>query len=204
MKLDRALGLKRERLFTTSNLVKISVLGVLSFLIMYIEFPLMFFPDFLQIDLSDLPAVIGGFALGPVAGLVIELIKNILHFMFKSQTGGVGEVANFLVGGAFVFVSSGIYFASKTKKMAVVGCIAGTLAMGIAGGLANYFILLPFYTKFMPIEAIIQMGAKFNSAIVDFNTFIYYSIIPFNIIKGGLVSILTLSIYKKISPVIKG
>lgn len=202
--MDRAVKLNPGRLFTTSNLVKISMLGVMSFLIMFIEFPVMFFPEFLKIDISDLPAVIGGFALGPVAGLMIELVKNLLHFAIKSQTGGIGEFANFLVGGAFVFVSSGIYYSSKSKRMAVIGCIAGTMVMGIVGGLANYFILLPFYSTFMPIEAVVAMGAQFNSAITDLKTFVYYSIVPFNIIKGVLLSAATLVMYKRVSHILKG
>jgi riboflavin transporter FmnP len=202
--MDRAAKLNTGRLFTTSNLVKISMLGVMSFLIMFIEFPVMFFPEFLKLDISDLPAVIGGFALGPVAGVMIELVKNLLHFAIKSQTGGIGEFANFLVGGAFVFVSSGIYYASKSRRMAVIGCIAGTVAMGIVGGLANYFILLPFYSSFMPIETIVEMGSQFNSAITDLKTFVYYSIVPFNIIKGMVLSAATLMIYKRVSHILKG
>lgn len=194
----------RKSVFSTSSLVKISILSVLAYLIMFIEFPLLFFPEFLKLDLSDIPAIIGGFALGPVAGVFIELIKNLIHFVTKTQTGGVGEFANFLVGGGFVFVSSGIYFLNKSRKNAIIGCIAGTIAMAIVGGLANYYILIPFYTKFMPIDVIVKMGSAVNKGIVDLKTLIIYSIVPFNIIKGIIVSVITATIYKKVAVLLKG
>ncbi len=193
----------KKNLFTTSSLVKISILSVLSYLIMFVEFPLLFFPEFLKMDLSDIPAIIGGFALGPVAGIFIELVKNFLHFITKTSTGGVGEFANFLIGGAFVAVSSGIYHMNKNKKNAILGCILGSLAMAIIGGIANYYILIPFYSKFMPIEAIVQMGSAVNHLIVDVKTLIYYSIIPFNIIKGIVISSITAVIYKKVAGILK-
>lgn len=193
----------KKSIFSTSSLVKISILSVLSYLIMFLEFPLLFFPEFLKLDLSDIPAIIGGFALGPVAGVFIELIKNLIHFITKTQTGGVGEFANFLVGGGFVFVSSGIYHINKSRKSAVIGCIFGTIAMAVIGGLANYFILMPFYSKIMPIEAIIKMGSVVNKSIVDLKTLILYSIVPFNAIKGIIVSIITAVIYKKVVGILK-
>ena len=193
----------KKGLFSTSSLVKISILSVLAFLIMFIEFPVLFFPEFLKLDLSDIPAIIGGFALGPVAGIFIELIKNLLHFITKTQTGGVGEFANFLVGGAFVFVSSGIYHISKNKKNAIIGCIIGTVAMAIIGGLANNYILLPFYTKFMPIDQIVKMGSVVNKAIVDVKSLILYAIVPFNLVKGLVVSVITAVLYKKVAPILK-
>ncbi|OPJ56033.1 ECF transporter S component [Alkalithermobacter paradoxus] len=193
----------RKQIFTTSNLVKISMLSVLSFLLMFIQTPLIFFPEFLKLDVSDIPAVIGGFALGPIAGVFIELLKNLLHFAFKTSTGGVGEFANFIVGGAFVFVSSGIYHMNKTKKNALIGCILGTIVMGLVGGIANYYILIPFYTRFYPIEAIIAMGSAVNKSIVDLKTLIIYGIIPFNIIKGALLSVLTIALYKRVRVLLK-
>jgi riboflavin transporter FmnP len=170
---------------------------------MFIEIPVLFFPVFLKLDFSDIPAIIGGFALGPVAGVFIELIKNLLHFVTKSNTGGVGEFANFLVGGGFVFVSSGIYYINKNKKNAVIGCIVGTIAMAVIGGFANYYILIPFYAKIFPIEAVVQMGTVVNKSIIDVKTLIYYAIVPFNLLKGVIVSIITAILYKKVSIILK-
>jgi len=193
----------KKNLFTTSVLVKISILSVISYLIMFIEFPIVFAPGFLKLDFSDIPAIIGGFALGPVAGIFIELIKNLLHFVTKSSTGGVGEIANFLIGGAFVFISSGIYHIKKNKRNAIIGCLVGTVVMSIVGALANYYILIPFYANMFPIDAIVQMGTVVNKSIVDVKTLIYYGVVPFNIFKGIVMSVVTAILYKKVSCIIK-
>ncbi|CAH2211919.1 ECF transporter S component [Tepidibacter aestuarii] len=193
----------KKNLFTTPVLVKIAILSVISYLIMFIEFPIVFAPGFLKLDFSDMPAIIGGFALGPVAGLFIELIKNLLHFVTKTDTGGVGEIANFLIGGAFVFISSGIYHLRKTKKNAIIGCLIATIGMSIVGALANQYLLIPFYANMFPIDAIVQMGTVVNKNIVDVKTLIYYGVVPFNIFKGIVMSVATAVLYKKVSCIIK-
>lgn len=193
----------KKNLFTTSVLVKISILSVISYLIMFIEFPIIFAPGFLKLDFSDIPAIIGGFALGPVAGIFIELIKNLLHFVTKSDTGGVGEIANFLIGGAFVFISSGIYNLGKNKRNAIIGCLIGTIGMSIVGALANQYLLIPFYANMFPIDAIVQMGTVVNKNIVDVKSLIYYGVVPFNIFKGIVMSVATAILYKKVSCIIK-
>ena len=192
-----------KQLGSTKTLTKISILSVIAYLIMFLEIPVLFFPGFLKIDLSDIPALIGAFAMGPAAGIMIELIKNILHFITKTTTGGVGELANFLVGIALIIPAAIAYRQYQTKKAAVIGMIIGTLVMGITGGLANYYILLPFYAKIMPMEQIIAWSAAANGAIVDMKTLIFYAIIPFNIIKGIVVAVVTSMLYKKISPILK-
>ncbi len=193
----------KKNLFTTPVLVKISILSVISYLIMFIEFPIVFAPGFLKLDFSDIPAIIGGFALGPVAGIFIELIKNILHFVTKSSTGGIGEIANFLIGGAFVFISSGIYHLGKNKKNAIIGCLIGTIGMSIVGALANLYLLIPFYANMFPIDAIVQMGTVVNKNIVDIKTLVYYGVVPFNIFKGIVMSVATAVLYKKVSCILK-
>lgn len=192
----------QKNLFKTADMIKISILGVISFIIMFFEFPVFFVPGFLKIDASDLPGLIGAFALGPIAGIFIELIKNLLHLL-KTSTGGIGELANFIVGSAFVYSAGVIYHMKKTKKSAIIGCIFGTLFMSFIAALCNLYILIPFYAKFMPIQAIIGMTGEINSLVVDLNTFILYGIVPFNILKGILISLLTLVLYKYISPIIK-
>lgn len=198
--MERAIAKPR---FTTSNMVKISILGVLSFIIMNFSFPLPLTPAFLKLDLSDMPSIIGGFAMGPVAGITIQLIKNILHFITRTSTGGIGEISNFIVGGSFVLISSGIYHINKTKKNAVIGSIAATIGMAIVGALSNYFIIIPFYSKLMPIDVIISMGTAVNALITDKLTLVLYGVIPFNLIKGIILSLATASIYKKVAPLLK-
>ena len=182
-------------------MIKSSLLGVIAFIIMFLEFPLPLFPDFLKIDLSDVPAVIAGFALGPVAGVLVEVIKNLLHLL-RTTTSGVGELANFLVGVAFVVPASYIYSIKKDKRHALVGMIVGIVVMGIVGAIANYYVLIPFYSKFMPIEAIIEWASTANKYIVDLKTYILYAVVPFNLVKGVIVSIVTLLVYKRVSKVI--
>lgn len=192
-----------KKKFDLSTQLKITLLGVMAFIIMFLEMPIPIFPAFLKIDLSDVPALIAGFSLGPVAGLMVVLLKNVLHLL-RTSTMGVGEIANFLVGIAIVVPSSIIYRRDKSKMSAIKGLIVGTLVMGLMGAFANYFILIPFYERAMgfPVAAVVGMGAALNSAIKDLPTFILYAIIPFNLIKGVIVSIITVMLYKYVSPLL--
>ena len=192
-----------KKLLSVKNMAKISILSVIAFILMQIELPLPIFPSFLKVDLSDLPALIGGFALGPAVGILIELFKNLMH-LTRTSTSGVGELANFIVGISLVVPASMIYFKNKTKKNAIIGLLVGTIIMGIVGGIFNYFILLPFYANVMkfPMDAIIKMGSVVNKNIIDIKTLIFYAIIPFNIFKGIVVSIFTMLVYKRISKLI--
>ncbi len=186
---------------SVKSMVKISMLGVLSFIVMLIEMPLPFFPPFLKLDMSDLVALVTAFSMGPLAAILVELIKNVIHLL-RTSTGGVGEFANFIIGASFVVPAGIIYFKNKSKKNAVLGLIAGTICMALIGALANYYILIPFYSNFMPIDAIIGMARAANPLIVSVKTYALYAVIPFNLIKGIIVSIITLLIYKRISPLL--
>lgn len=187
-----------------NSLIKIALLGAIAFIIMLFEFPIPGFPPFLKLDFSDLPALIGGFALGPVAGIMVELIKNILNVvMHGTTTGGVGELANLLVGGVFVYVASFIYHKNKTRKNAVMGLIAGTILMTIVAGVFNFYVLIPLYaTLFGGLENVIGAAAVANKSINSLGTLIVIGITPFNILKGIIVSGITLALYKKVSPLI--
>ncbi len=186
-------------ILNVNAMVKISFLSVVAYILMIIEIPVMFFPVFLKIDLSDIPALIAGFALGPVGAIIVEFVKNVLHLITKTDTGGVGELANFLVGIALVVPAAISYRVSRTKKAAFIGMGIGVLVMALVAALANYFILLPFYATIMPLEQVIAISAAANGAIKDMTTLILYAIIPFNLLKGVIVVIFTGVIYKKIS-----
>lgn len=189
--------------FKVRDITKISLLSAIAFVLMvFAEFPLPLFPSFLKIDLSDVPALIGGFAMGPTTGVIIEFIKNLLHFLFKSETGGVGNLANFVVGIGFVVPASVVYSVNKTKKGALIGMAVGTVTMTLLASLANYYVLIPLYAKVYSMDAILNMMSQANKAIVDLKTYIVYAVIPFNVIKAVLVSIITLLIYKKVSPIL--
>ncbi|MBU3159309.1 ECF transporter S component [Clostridium frigoris] len=186
------------------KMIKISLLAVIAFLLMYIELPIPIFPSFLKIDISDLPALLGAFALGPIAGVIIELVKNILHGVFAGSTGLVGEFANFLVGSCLVLVSGYIYKVRKSKGGAIVGLLTGVIIMSVFAGVLNYFVVLPLYETVLgfPITAVVAMGSKINHNINDLNSFIIWMIIPFNILKGIVLSAMTLALYKSVSPIL--
>ncbi|MEF9933837.1 ECF transporter S component [Clostridium sp.] len=185
------------------TLIKISILSAIAFIIMMLDFPLPIFPAFLQIDLSDIPAIIGGFAIGPLAGVAIELIKNLIHLL-TSSTAGIGEMANFIVGAVFVYVASVIYRKSKSIKSATIGVAAGTIVMSLVACIFNYYVLIPLYESALgiPISGVIEMASQVTSLITNLETVILYSILPFNLLKGVVVSAVVLLIYKKVEPIV--
>lgn len=187
----------------TRYITKIGILSAIAVILMFFEVPLPMMPSFLKLDASELPAIIGAFVLGPMAGVAIELIKNVLHAA-NTQTMGIGEIANFLVGVAFILPASYLYRRHRSPKGAVVSLLVGTLSMMFSASLLNYFILLPLYQAVLhfPLEQIINLGTIANPQIVDLKSFIALGIAPFNMIKGIVMSLLTLMIYKKLFPVL--
>jgi riboflavin transporter len=185
-------------------MVKVSILSVFAFLLMYFEIPLPIFPNFLQLDISDLPALIGAFALGPIPGVIIELLKNILHGIFKGGTAFIGEFANFVVGSVMVYTAGVIYQRNRSKKTAIGGLLLGTIAMSVVAVIINLFIVLPLYEKVLnfPVKAVVGLAGKVNPKITDLNSFLVWAIVPFNLLKGVFVSVLTMAVYKSISPII--
>lgn len=182
---------------------RVAILASAATILMLLEVPVIFMPPFLKLDFSDIPAIIGAFALGPLAGCLIVLLKNMLHVSY-TQTAGIGELANFLVGTGFVMPAAFIYSRSKSRKRAVVALVAGTMSMALVAAAVNYWILIPLYQTALklPLEAIITMGRTANPLIVDLKTFIVFAIIPFNLLKGIVVSVITLLVYKKMSPIL--
>ncbi len=187
--------------YSTRNLTRLSLLSVIAFLFMYIEFPLAFIaPPFIKIDLSDIPALIGGFAMGPVAGITIELVKCILTFFVRgTTTGGVGELSNFIVGALFVGLSAKFYSRQRTYRGAVVGLLLGVVGMTLVATLSNYFVVFPLYGKIMPMDAIINMGRAVTPRVNSLWDLMLYCIVPFNLVKGLIISAATLALYKRVS-----
>ena len=187
--------------YSTRNLTRLSLLSVIAFLFMYIEFPLAFIaPPFIKIDLSDIPALIGGFAMGPVAGITIELVKCILTFFVRgTTTGGVGELSNFIVGALFVGLSAKFYSERRTYRGAVVGLMLGVVGMTVVATLSNYFVVFPLYGKIMPMDAIINMGRAVTPRVNTLWDLMIYCIVPFNLVKGLIISAATLALYKRVS-----
>ena len=188
----------------THYFAKIALLSAVASVIMFLESPIPGMPVFLKMDLSEIPVLVGAFALGPLAGVLIELIKNLVH-MTATTTAFIGEIANFLVGICFVLPASYIYRIRRSKNGAIMGLVAGTISMTTIAALLNYFITLPLYQKVLnlPMEAIVSMGTEANKAIVDMKTLIIYAFVPFNLLKSIIISVITLLIYKKISPLLQ-
>lgn len=185
-------------------MIKVSMLGVIAFLLMFFELAMPVFPPFLKIDISDLPALIGAFALGPVAGIGIELLKNVLHGIFVGGTAFIGEAANFIVGSVFVGIAGLWYSRGKNRKNAIIGMVLGTVIMTAAAAVLNYYVLLPLYEKVLnfPIAAVVGMGTMVNANIKDLNSFIIWAIVPFNIFKGLVIALITLPVYKRVSSIL--
>ena len=196
---------KQVKIFDARGIAQIGVLSAIAAILMVVEIPLWFAPSFYKIDLSELPVLIGGFAMGPVAGIIIEFIKVLLYLVIHgSSTGGVGDLANFILGCSFVVPAVLIYKKQKSKKGAIIGMSIGTLSLIIFGSILNAFFLLPFYANVfhMPMDSLVAMGTSINPAIHDMTTFIMLAVAPFNLLKGLLVSVITILIYKKVSPIL--
>lgn len=188
------------------TIVQVGMLGAIAVVLMLFEIPLPFAPSFYEIDFSEVPVLIGSFAIGPLAGAVIELVKILLNFIINgTTTAGVGEVANFLIGCALVVPAGMIYRRKRTRTGAIIGMAAGTVFMTLLGCALNAYVLLPVYaTAFqLPIDALVAMGTAVNGNITNLLTFVAFAVAPFNLLKGILVSLIVFLIYKKISPVFR-
>ena len=196
----------RRSAMNVRTMAQIGMLGAVAMVLMFFEIPLWFAPPFYKIDLSELPVLIGCFAMGPVAGVLIELVKILLYVVVHgTTTAGVGDIANFLIGCSFIVPAGLIYRRMTTKKGALIGMAVGTAVMTVLGCVLNAYVLLPFYAAAfgMPMDALVQMGTAVNAGIQDVFGFVMLAVAPFNILKGILVSGLTLSlihIYNRISP----
>lgn len=194
----------KERNYT-KDIAKIGVLSAVATVLMLFDFPLWFAPNFYKLDFSEVPVLLGTFAMGPVAGVAIEFVKILINFVLNgTDTGGIGELANFAVGCSFIIPAGYIYKHKKSYATAIIGLIAGTITLATIGTIMNYFVLLPVYAKVYgaPLQAFIDMGNLINPAITDLKTLVLYAVAPFNLFKGVVVSSITILIYKKLSPVL--
>ena len=145
-------------------------------------------PPWLKLDISDLPTLLAGFSLGPVSGVVVNAIKVLLFFFFKnSGTGGVGELANFIMGLCLVLPAALIYRRKKTRKRALVGTLVGVVAMTVASGLLNYYMLIPAYSLIMPMEAILEACTAINPAMNSVLAYVLMAAMPFTLAKAFLM-----------------
>lgn len=189
----------------TKDMTKVGMLSVIAFILMYFQLPITFVaPPFMKLDISDLPVLMGAFTMGPVFGIIIAALKNIMHIIFKgTMTAGVGELSNFLISSTFAFVSAYFYRKHRTYKGAIISLTMGVLAMTFLAMLSNYFVVFPLYAKVMPMDAIIEMGSAITPRITGLFSMMIYSVLPFNLIKGFTTSAVMMLVYKKISPIFK-
>ncbi len=180
-----------------------AMLSAIAYVLMFLDFSVPFMPSFIKMDLSELPALIGSFAYGPVAGVIICLIKNVLH-LFITTTGGVGELSNFLLGASFVLVAGGVYRFKKTRTGALIGSVLGAVLMGLFSIVSNYFLVYPIYYNFMPKEAILSAYQLIFSGVHNILECLIVFNAPFTCIKGLISVVITFLIYKRLSPILKG
>ena len=195
-----------EPKFGVKALVKIGMLAAVAVILMIFEIPLPFAPAFYVIDFSEVPVMVGCFAMGPLAGALIELVKILLNFVITgTDTAGVGELANFIIGCSLCVPAGLIYRRNRTRKNALIGMITGTLLMTVIGCVINAFVLLPTYAVAfgLSMDKLVAMGTAVNSGITGISTFVMFAVAPFNLLKGILVSVIVFLIYKKISPIFR-
>lgn len=198
------------KILNTKKVTFIGMFSALAAILMFFEFPVPFLaPGFYKLDFSEIPVLICAFAYGPVAGVFTEFCKVLLKLLFQSTTTAfVGDLANFAVGCALILPASILYQFKKTKKRAVISCMAGTLFMALFGAVFNALYLLPaFAVLFMgdagAIHSFVEMGHAINPLINNVTTFALFCVVPLNLFKGCMVSIPTMLIYKSLSPVLK-
>ncbi len=170
------------------KLIVIALLGAISLILFFISFPLPMLPPYLKVDFSDIPALIAGIIFSPIAGVLVILVKNGLYFVISGATDPVGVIANFLAGSVFIFPVAYFYHKMKSVKGVLLGLVAGTLAMTIVMGILNYIIILPAYAVFLGVE--MTPAVKLTTVAIG--------ILPFNILKGVIISLLFVPLFIKL------
>lgn len=181
----------------------IAMMGAVSAVLMFFSFNVPFMPGFIKLDFSELPALIATFSLGPSAGAMVCLIKNLVNLPF-STTGGVGELSNFLLGVFFVVPAGLLYLKKKSRKHALLGSFLGAMIMAALSTITNYYIVYPVYSNFMPMDSIIQAYQILNPNVTDLWDCLLWFNMPFTFLKGMCSVLITFLIYKHLSPIIKG
>ena len=191
--------------FNIKSLAVVAIMGAIGFILMVLEFPMPFLiPPFIKFDFSELPAIITAFALGPIQGIIVCLIKNLLH-LFVTTSAGVGELSNFILGAIFVGTAGIIYRYKKTRSGALIGSIIGALLMAVISVVSNYFVVYPAYVTLygMPMEAIIGMYKALLPASDTLLKSLLIFNLPFTFAKGMIDALICFVVYKKLSPILK-
>ncbi len=202
---ERLISGKKTR-FGAKEIAYIAMFSAIGGVLMVIDFPLFFAPSFYKIDLSELPALICGFSLGPTAGVVCELIKVLIKLLLKGTTTAfVGDFSNFVIGCSMVLPAAIVYRKLHTKRGAVVSLAVGSLIMTVFGSMFNALYLIPKFAELygMPLDAIVSMGTAVNGSISSVATLVLFAVVPFNLVKAVIVSVLTMLLYKRVRSIMK-
>ncbi|HHX52921.1 MAG TPA: ECF transporter S component [Erysipelothrix sp.] len=195
-----------SNLLSPKNIAKIAILAALSAILMQFRTPLPFAPNFIDFDVAEVPALIGGFAMGPIPGLIIVALKIFIKFLISgTSTAFIGELSNLVVNGSLVVVAAVYYKRNRTFKGAIISMILAVLTMATVATLSNYFIMFPLYANVygIELEGLVQMGAQVNPLVSDYKTLMLFTIVPFNLLKGIVTSLITTLLYPRISPILK-
>ncbi|MGI6177150.1 MAG: ECF transporter S component [Eubacterium sp.] len=196
----RPLGARKRKTLDLRSVILIAMFGAVSMVLMYFDFATPIAPGFIKFDFADLPAMLATFMLGPVQGLIVCALKLALKLLIKgSETAFVGEAANFICGACYMLPAALIYHFKKGKKWAAISLVVGTLSVTVCSVFMNTYVMFPLFSKLygMPMEAIIGAGTALNPHITDMTTMMLYSVVPFNLVKYGIVSFLTFILYKR-------
>jgi riboflavin transporter FmnP len=180
-----------------------ALLATVSAILMYMDFALPIFPQFLKMDFSEAPGLLATIAIGPYSGIMVELIKNLLNLP-HTATGGVGELASFTIGCSLVIPAGVLFRKLPAKTSAALALLAGVTTMTITAAIANYYVLIPLYSRFVPIDTILAIYSEINPYADTVPKLIATAVVPFNIIKGTAISLVSFALYKRLSRVLGG
>lgn len=198
---ERFLCRDRRQMSPSRSVAFIATFSAVAAVLMLFEIPLFFAPSFYELDLSEIPVLLCSFYLGPVAGVICEFLKVFLKLLIKgTSTAFVGDFANFAVGCALVLPASIIYHVRRTRAHAIVGMVLGTVILTVFGSAFNAIYLLPKFAELygMDLNTIVAMGTEVNASITSVSTLVLFAVVPFNILKGVIVSLVTFLLYKRL------
>lgn len=198
-------SINTKRKINTRAIAATAMLSALAYVLEFIEISVPFMPFFIKFDISELPALIASFAYGPLSGIVVCLVKNVINVLLKFQTMGVGELSNFILGVLFVVPAGIVYKYKKTRGGAVLGAAVGAVLSAVVCFFSNYYIVYPIYAKMiMPEEVILSAYQAILPSVKNLQQAILIFNVPFTFGKFAIVAMLTFLIYKRISPILKG
>lgn len=193
----------KTRFFNARKLAVTAVMAAVAAVLMFVSFSVPLMPEFIKMDLSEMPALIAAFSMGPLSGVAVCFVKNLINVL-TTHTAGVGELCNFLLGTAFVLPAGLVYQKINSRKGALAGSLVGAAAMAVCSLPLNYFVTYPMYALVMPMDAVLDLYRVINPNVHTlFDALLWFNV-PFTLIKGLLDTAITFLVYKKLSPIIKG